>query len=77
MGTVERSTIGQGRTFPGELRIPPAVTDEDEDQKKKKVENAVKEAQQFCRDPNTIWTDGSRLVNGGVGGAIAWYEEIP
>lgn len=73
VGTVKRSTLSQGRAFPGTVDIPPAVSGED---KKKMIEAAVEEARGFERDPDTIWTDGSRLASGGVGGAIAWYEEV-
>ena len=44
---------------------------------KRRVERAVEEARKFDRNLSTVWTDGSRLDRGGVGGAVAWYEEIP
>lgn len=40
------------------------------------VEGAVEEARAFDRSTNSIWTDGSSLVSQGMGGAVAWYEEV-
>ena len=71
-GTVERSTLSQGRVFPRVVCIPLAVSaGEKEDQREQRVEAAAGGARRFDRDPDTIWTDGSRLDNRGVRGAVA------
>lgn len=45
-------------------------------EKKKRIEEAVKTWREHDGDPNAIWTDGSKLESGGVGGAVTWYEEV-
>ena len=37
---------------------------------------AMERAKEKKQDPNTIWTEGSKLGSGGVGVGIAWYEEM-
>ena len=71
--TIERSATGQGRTFPGLVVVPPVLTGEE---KERRLELAVEEAKLYERDPDTVWTDGSRLGSVGVGGGVAWYEAV-
>lgn len=40
------------------------------------IEEAAREAQKYERCLDTVWTDGSKLSQGGVGGAVAWYKRI-
>ena len=72
---VEASRVGLGRSFPGDvtLEIPPAWKKEE---KEERAREAMEEAIKKELDPNTIWTDGSRLDNGTVGAGVAWYEEV-
>ena len=62
-------------SFPGIVHLPPAAGGEEEEEER--TGRAVREAQEYGRDLNTVWTNGSRLDSGGVGGAVAWYEEVP
>ena len=36
----------------------------------------IERARDKEQDPNTIWTDGSKLESGGAGAGVAWYEEV-
>ena len=70
---IERNGNSQGRSFPGEVIIPPAWRGEEKDEG---IRAAIREAAGKEKDPDTIWTDGSRLDDGGVGARVAWYEEV-
>lgn len=72
---VEVSGISMGRPFPGVVELPPASW-RDKEEKEAYVEAAIGEATRKGRDPDTIWTYGSRLEGGGVGGGAAWYEKV-
>lgn len=74
---VEKSVLGQGRTFPG-VYIPPLVLKGKEEEKERRIEKTAEEARKFDRDVYTIWTDGSRIdpQGEGLGGVVAWYEEV-
>ena len=53
--------------------MPPVCKGEE---KERMAELAIERARGQERDPNAIWTDGSRLDSGGVGARIAWFEEV-
>ena len=65
--TVEGTVIGQGRTFPGQIVIPPVPGKED---KEDRIEAAIKDAKRQEHYQDTMWTDDSGLSEGGVGGPI-------
>ena len=71
--TVERSVIGQGRAFPGVVAIPPPGT---RTNREERIGTAAEEARIQEHDPDTMWTDGSKLGGGDVGCGVAWYEEV-
>ena len=72
---VEASGIGLGRTFPGLVELPP-VCGKGKEEKEERVRVFADMAREKERDPDTIWTDGSKLDSGGVGAGVAWYEEV-
>lgn len=39
------------------------------------IAGAVEEAGAFGNGTDTIWTDGSKTSQGGVGGGVTWYED--
>ena len=47
-----------------------------EEEKENMIRAAMEEATIQERNPEMVWTDGSRLGGGGVGVGIAWYEEV-
>ena len=71
---IESSTISLGRSFPGTVGLPPVCRREEREEA---IRIAMERANEKEQDPDTIWTDGSRLGSGGVGVGIAWYEEVP
>ena len=40
------------------------------------IRTVLEEASRKEQDPDTIWIDGSKLENGGIGAGVAWYEEV-
>ena len=60
---VEKSTVSQGRVFPGTVRTPPVLRGEEKD---RMVEDAIGEVRRKQYDPSTLWTGGSKLDSGGV-----------
>ena len=62
--------VSQGGVFPGRVEIPPLDSGKE---KEMRVQAAMESARLQERDPDTIWTDGSRLASGGVGGGVTWY----
>lgn len=71
---IERSRVGQGLVFPRKVHIHPPVRNEKDEEKEKRIAEAVDEARVFKRCPDTMWTDGSKMSQGEVGGGVAWYE---
>ena len=69
---VEVSKVSTGISFPGGVELPPAW---EKEEKEYGVRAAIEEAGKKERDPDTIWTDGSKLESGGFGAAVAWYKE--
>ena len=73
---IESSTINRSMCFPGVVVIPLAKKNEEDEEKERLIEEAMRQATSQGEDQDMIWTDGSRLGNGRVGVGVAWYEEV-
>lgn len=70
---VEGSSVSLGRALLGAVCLPPA---RGKGEKEQGIRAAEEEATRKEKDPDTIWTDRSRLEDGGVGAGVAWYEGV-
>ena len=76
VGAVERRPRVRDEPFPEAytfLEIRKA--DRDREEKREMIEEAARVARAHDQEPDTIWTDGSKLESGGVGGAVVWYDK--
>ena len=62
-----------GLRFPGQIRIPEAVSGEQE--KIERIRKAIDFAKDFESDPRSFWTDGSALPGGVGAGAVVGFVE--
>lgn len=73
---IESSTISRSMCFPGAVVIPLAKKNEENEEKERLIEEAMRQATSQGEDQDMIWTDESRLGNGRVGVGVAWYEVV-
>ena len=55
----------------GLIAVPPVIMKEDKEDIENMIEAAMREARRHEHSQDTVWTDGSRLSGGGVGGGVA------
>ena len=73
VAAVEKRVASQGRVFPGPVEVPPVFRGEEKDNM---IKAAMAETDRWEQDRDVLWTDGSRLDSGGVGGGVTWYEKV-